>query len=383
MNRRQILKGGGAAALVFVAGGSAWLMTRSTADARAPWQAANDDYDDPRIAALHYAILAPNPHNRQPWLVELVGEDRLRVHADPDRMLPHTDPPNRQITIGFGAFLEMLRMAAATNGFRAVVTPFPGGANEARLDGRPIADVRFVRGGAAADPLFAHALERRTNKEAYDTARPAPDADLAAIADTMEAGQGLSLRWTSAPAEVAELARIAKAGFQVETKLPRTMEESIKLMRFGAGEINANPDGIDIGGAMMEVGHLAGVVTADALRDPASMATAESDRMYNSMIDSAPTWGWLVSRSNTRFDQLNTGAAWLRMQLAATEAGINMHPMSQVLQEFPEMAPLYREFHETVGVEAPSRVQGLFRFGYGPDVAASPRWPLETRMMRV
>jgi hypothetical protein len=47
------------------------------------------------------------------------------------------------------------------------------------------------------------------------------------------------------------------------------------------------------------------------------------------------------------------------------------------------MAPLYREFHETVGVEAPSRVQGLFRFGYGPDVAASPRWPLETRMMRV
>jgi hypothetical protein len=50
-----------------------------------------------------------------------------------------------------------------------------------------------------------------------------------------------------------------------------------------------------------------------------------------------------------------------------------MHPVSQLLQEYPEIADLKVQFESAVGVAAPARVQMLARVGYGPQVEPSPR----------
>ncbi|MCA3698547.1 MAG: twin-arginine translocation pathway signal protein, partial [Brevundimonas sp.] len=73
MKRRQFLAlvGGG---VVLAAGGgaTAWLTTRTPERALQPWKtAAEDGYADVRLHALSYAILAPNPHNRQPWIADV------------------------------------------------------------------------------------------------------------------------------------------------------------------------------------------------------------------------------------------------------------------------------------------------------------------------
>ena len=49
---------------------------------------------------LAHALLAPNPHNRQPWLADLRRADEVTLVCDPDRLLPETDPFGRQIQIG-------------------------------------------------------------------------------------------------------------------------------------------------------------------------------------------------------------------------------------------------------------------------------------------
>ncbi len=59
-------------------------------DPLAPWTVA--PHADPRIAAAAWAVLSPNPHNRQPWLLRLIGQDSLALHGDLDRRLPVTDP---------------------------------------------------------------------------------------------------------------------------------------------------------------------------------------------------------------------------------------------------------------------------------------------------
>ena len=46
------------------------------------------------------------------------------LFCDLDRRLPVTDPQDRQITIGLGAFLELMRMAAAQDGLRADIALF-------------------------------------------------------------------------------------------------------------------------------------------------------------------------------------------------------------------------------------------------------------------
>ena len=179
--RRMIaLMGGG---VILAAGAGAFVTTRTPNKALAPWDLAGG-YTEPRKRALSYAILAPNPHNRQPWLVDLSQQDRIVLHVDTDKMLPHTDPYNRQITVGLGGFLELLRMAAAEDGYETSVESFPEGVNPEKLDARPIAIISFKQNSQIEkDPLFTQVLERRSLKEPYDMSRLVPQSAMARLGE--------------------------------------------------------------------------------------------------------------------------------------------------------------------------------------------------------
>src|SRR6266700_551479 len=62
------------------------------------------DYRTLRMA-LQLAERAPSVHNTQPWRWVFDGA-RLHLHADPDRLLPATDPRGRQRVISCGAMLH-------------------------------------------------------------------------------------------------------------------------------------------------------------------------------------------------------------------------------------------------------------------------------------
>ena len=76
---------------------------------------------------MSYAILAANPHNTQPWIVDLTGPGNLDLYVDQQRLLPETDPPARQIHISQGTFLENLKLAARQYGYRTEIKYFPKG----------------------------------------------------------------------------------------------------------------------------------------------------------------------------------------------------------------------------------------------------------------
>ena len=71
----------------------------------------------------------------------------------------------------------------------------------------------------------------------------------------------------------------------------------------------------------------------------------------------------------------------MRADLAAASLGLALHPNSQVLQEFAEMAALYSRFHAEVGVREPSRVQMFMRLGHAIRPEPAPRRPL-ARLVR-
>ncbi len=379
-SRRAFIRILGTAGVVAAtaAGAGGFVLTRTPTAASEPWRRAGAG-DNPRLRALSYAILAPNPHNRQPWMVELVGDDALLLHCDLERLLPETDPFDRQILIGLGCFLELLRMAAAEEGYLAEITPFPEGEPGERLDRRPVARVRLRPDDKVAkDPLFAQVLDRRSNKEPFDSARPVSDDSLAALA---AAGSGkTAIGTTNQSAAVAELRDLTWRAHLIEVETPRTLQESIDLMRIGKAEILANPDGIDLGGAFLETLNLMGLMTRESLADPESTAFAEGLSMYREIIGSAMAYVWIATPGNSRFAQVVAGRDWLRVNLVATRLGLGVHPLSQALQEYPEMADLFAEAHRRLGAEAGARVQMLARLGYGPEVRPSPRWKLESRL---
>ena len=385
MERRAVLTAGGAAVLVIGAGGGLWSISRAPRKARAPWRRADESLGDPRLDALAFAILAPNPHNMQPWRVRLDGDDALFLYCDPDRLLPETDPLNRQIVAGLGCFLELLRQAAAENGHLATFDYFPEGEPHPVLDGRPIARVAFQAAQTAPapprDPLFESALTRRTNRRPFDADRPPGGPALAAIRSATV--DGVRAFTTADPTRVAALRELAVDAWRTEWAHAPTRRESIVVTRIGKAEINASPFGLALQGPVMEGLGVAGVLTRENLDDPQSQAFKQSQLFYERACRTSAAFLWTTTATNTRADQLEAGRAWIRMQLAATARGVAFHPLSQALQEFDAMRPHFERAHALLADQPGATVQMLTRLGFAPEEPPAPREPLEAVLVPV
>ena len=364
ISRRKFLAlAGGGVVLAAAIPSTLFLTTRTPEKALLPWDEAGA-YKDPRLRALSFGLLAPNPHNRQPWIAELVGDDGVVIHRDPDRNLPATDPFARQLTIGMGCFLELMEMAAGEAGYQVETILFPRGE-----DG-PVAECRFVSQAGTPNPLFKHVLNRRSYKGVFedrvvDTTASAPLQDHAQL--FLEGSKRDQLK------------KLAIDAWQAEAADPAAWQESVDLLRIGKKEIEANPDGIDLGGPMMDSLALVGLMSREAAADPQNPGTRAAIEETTASIESASGMALIVTPDNQRTDQIRAGRDWLRLNLAATGAGLALRPVSQALQEYAAVRPFYDEIHRDFA-PAGHTVQMLGLLGYGAIPPRTPRWRLETRI---
>jgi hypothetical protein len=402
MHRRDFIRlaGGGAvlAATVPLSGCNGGFP----ADTVTAWAGPGDD-PDPRRWALAHAILAPNSHNRQPWLVDLRQPQTIVLHVDRERLLPETDPWFRQIMVSQGTFLEILVLALRQRGIEPQVQLFPDGEPGARqVDDRPVARITWPAGAASAarDPLFAQVLRRHTAKVAYDTSRPVAQATL----DTLRASGGapavsgasgtsgvpsVAFGGTVDPQRLGPLRQLCLDAAKVELLTPRTVMESLRLTRVGPEEIRRHRDGISLNAPMPRLMAAAGLFDR-------SQPPAEGSAGYKAMLQrfeehslSAMGFVWLstpwavdAAAGRTRSAEVAAGRAYLRLHLKATELGLQMHPLSQAPQEFAEMKPFYDQMHQLLlGRPATQEVvQMLCRVGYCADQPHTPRRELASFM---
>ena len=301
--------------------------------------------------------------------------DELTLYVDRQRLLPATDPYSRQIVIGHGTFIEQLVMATSADGFATEVVLFPEGEFPADMvDDRPLATLSFRRSDQAIlDPLFGEILQRRTNRLPFDLQRSVPSEKLNAILSAASR-PGIEVGVTLEIDKVKVLRSRAAAAWDVEQQTDSTIMESLRLMRVGQQEIEAHRDGLAVTGILPELASSIGLFHRDAPPVPGSFA---SERMRDSVVslaNSAMGWIWLVTRGNSRSQQVETGRSFVRMQLAATKEGIALHPMSQALQEFPEMRAQFLGLHHDLGTDPQTQtIQMLARIGYAQTIPPTPR----------
>ena len=359
LNRRHILEVLVAAPVLGAAG---CASATPDPDPYAAWRNPGQGETDPRRFVLAHGLLAPNPHNRQPWLVRMEGPAAMSLYVDRTRLLPETDPFGRQIVIGCGAFLELIAQSAPRIGFVADIQEWPEGAPGPQLDDRPFARVALrADAGAKVSPLFDQIARRRTEKTPFLQERPSDAAVQSVLAAA--AGPGLVAGESREPGLRDALIEACQRGWEIESRTPRTHMESVRLMRIGKAEVARNPDGIDLSGGMMEVLAATGVMTRETLADPNSTASRSGHDMYRKMILATPGFFWIRSETADRAVQLSAGRAYARAQLAAAAQGLALHPWSMTLQEFPEMAELYRQTQALLGAGPDSPVQMLARMG--------------------
>jgi hypothetical protein len=386
MKRRSFMRVVGGSAIAAATVGSIGLSGCSTGmppEAIQAWRGPGPDASpdgDVRRWLVSYALLAPHSHNLQSWLVDLSTPHEITLRCDLTRLLPQTDPLFRQIMMSHGTFLELLDLAAKQQGLRADIALFPEGVfGPEQLDTRPVARIRMTPDSAQPkDPLFAAILQRHTNRNAYDLTRPVPAEAWSAMAD---AARGERLYFGHVSDEQADVVTthrdVAKEAWRIELTTPRTIEESMKLLRVGASEIEQHRDGISLTDPMVIVLDRLGLFDRTHAPQADDYATTSQIQDFNGKLDTTPAFLWISTEANDRITQVHAGRAYARVQLAATAHGLSMQPLSQALQEYPEQQQPYADIHQLVGAAGQGHtVQMWARVGYAAPVTPAPRRPL-------
>lgn len=390
MDRRNFIRVAGGGVVLATGFGISGCSTAYPTDAISAWRGPGSE-PDLRRWALGYAVLAPNSHNVQPWLVDLKEGDAITLYVDRERLLPMTDPWFRQIMVSHGTFIEALTIALHERGITPRVELFPQGEFAARaVDERPVARISWsgrkdsTQGPASVpkrDPLFGQLLRRHTAKVDYDLDKPVAATTLEALRSAL-LDADVQFGATTKPQLLEELRTLCFESAKVELLTPRTVMESVRLTRVGPDEIERHRDGISINGLMPRFADMVGAFDRDNPPEAGSAAYKQMMARFEGHSRTAMGFVWLSTdtaehgrNGSTRSAEVRAGRTYMRLHLKATELGLQMHPMSQAPQEFPEMRPYYERMHNLlVGRPAEQRTVQMFcRVGYCPDQQHSPR----------
>ena len=338
----------------------------------------------PILKAINCGITAPNPHNTQGWKFLIRNEYTMELFVDEKRLLVHTDPPARQVHIGQGTFLEHLNLGARQMGYRADIKYFPAGEYGLyEIGQKPVARVELVKDNTVQpDPLYKYIPLRATNRANYNG--PAiTRAEFQKIRGLVGPTHA-KLNLIHKPAEMKSYGDLFFQAMALETETVKRADESRIWFRLTDEDIYGKRDGISLRGNGMSGLKFWMVSNFFVSLDKKSFHSKENQAAYlepfKATIATSKAYCFFRTASNTQADWVRTGRDYARFQLVLTSLGLVMHPLSQILQEYPEMDKLRTAFEKQAGVGPGAKVQMAVRIGRSDYRFISPRRPLKSML---
>ena len=312
--------------------------------------------DDRLRALLAWAVLAPSPHNTQPWSWS-VRDGIIDLRADNSRLLPVCDPDGRELHIGCGAALEYLLLRLGLDGVPVDVEILPD------ADDRDVlARVRTGSGQPYENhPDLIHAMAtRRTNRTAYHG--DPMGQPLRSLLEGSCARFGIELRWL---ADEATRAAIVQLIMESDREQMSSREFRHELAQWMRPKNSASDDGMaaDLLGQRGVAAYVAPLVVRTF--DVGKMQAARDQQLTEGSPDLAALW----TRADDATSWLATGRALAHVTLLAESAGRASAYMNQPCELPAARQQLARQLKVT-------NPQLLLRFGLAEPVHAASRLPV-------
>jgi hypothetical protein len=332
----------------------------------APWNVSPPEFPEGGDAAekltflLRYAVLAPSGHNTQPWLFSVEGET-LALYADRTQALAVVDPEDRALTISCGAALFNLRVALRRFGYRDDTYDLLPDPDDADL----LAGVGLVEGEPASpdvETLFEAIPKRRTTRAAYEERDVPAEFKRELESDAAREGAWLHLVPDAERATIAELIAEGDRAQMADKRFRRELAAWVHPNRSRARR-GMRGYGFGFRDLMSHAGPLV-IRTFDI-----GKGQAAKDR---ELAERSPLLSVLGTEVDSPREWLAAGQAMERVLLRASAHGLT----SSFLNQPVEVDDLRPRLAEAIG-RGGEQPQLVMRFGYGPNVAHSPRVSVE------
>ncbi len=359
ISRRTLLMASGAAALA----GAAWFGWTSSRPAydeavREVWRHRSRDQDGLLAYLVHYATLAANSHNTQPWRFARAG-NVITLSPDMARATPAADPDFHHLYASLGCAAENLSLAASAAGRSAEIS------FNAAADGQVRIDLASSR--APRDRLFDAILERQCSRGLYD-GRKVPPRELAVLAATpaKTGGRVLVIEDEAVIEQILELSVQANTRQVNDAAFRRELKSWLRFSGAHAAETRDGLYGPCAGNPAMPS------FLGDIVFDFAFRAKAENDKLAEQVRSSAGLMVF-VSDADDKAHWVQAGRGYQRFALHATALGIRHAFVNQPV-DVPEVRA---QLSGLLGLGS-ARPDLMVRFGYGKALPKSLRRPVNS-----
>lgn len=342
-----------------------------------PWNTSYyEQFEDPRMQIIAHGLLAPNSHNLQPWKITLDDENahKFRLFVNSERISPEVDPFHRQLMITQGTFIEYMRIAATKLGYNLTWVLFPEGEipwnpTLEELGNTPVANLyieefeNMLDNSASESSLYLNMFKPDTYRVAY--LNKSIETNHKTILDSVSLS-GCDVSFFDDDDELENIGKIIYDAAEIESNITRIFEESANLMRKTEWEKNKIRYGFSLeGGGNQGLGlHF----TQGILGIFPGMNSESSNRdvflnQIQTAAENSPAYFMIKTANNTRIEQVEAGILFSRILLTSANLGLVLQPISQALQEYPEMQEIYENIHDEYTQDG-EIIQMLVRIGY-------------------
>lgn len=358
VTRRKLVIGTGAAAIAGAAGypmltgaGTAYRdAVRQSWAAKSPSQTGEFDY------LVHYATLAANSHNTQPWIFSEVGKTVV-IRPDMGRATPAADPDHHHLYASLGCAAENLSLAAMAAGSRTSANFNPDGDGAVEID--------RIAGRAEQEALFGAILERQCTRSEYD-GRTVSASDIAQLEAAAKV-DGCTLIAIPDRDRIEQLLALAITANTIQVEDAKFTEELKQWLRFNGGQAAETRDGLYSACAgNPSLPPFLGRIMFDLLFS----AGSENDKLAKQLRSSAGLAVFVTERDD-KAHWVQSGRSYQRFALRATTLGIR----HAFVNQFVDIPTVRAEFSKVLGI-GNQRADLVVRYGYAPAMPRSLRRPI-------